>query len=346
MRVGTICYATEQGIGYLPKDFYDNGVITDVMVYRHGSRTNHLEWYPEDTVELVGRPFDGPIVEAWLRKLDVLFQVETPFDWKVMALAKKLGVRTAIMPMYECTPRNIPVGCAPDRWLCPSKLDVSYFKGPFVPVPVAQPWHKRGRVWKFLHNGGNLGLRGHKGTKEILQAWELCKKPVDLTVRAQDTAGLRRILWDIGYTCPERSEGFQAHKDGKALTVDMRPVKREDLFPHEFDAFVMAEKYNGLSLPIAEARAAGMLVVTSNRFPMNDWLPDWPLIPVSEFRKAAISGAYLEYDEAIVTPQAVADTLDSLHGIDASAYSESGREWAQQNSWEVLKPVWLAELAK
>ena len=37
--------------------------------------------------------------------------------------------------------------------------------------------------------------------------------------------------------------------------------------------FVFPEKFNGLSLPLQEARAAGMLVLATDRFPMNTWLP-------------------------------------------------------------------------
>lgn len=347
MRVGTICYATEQGIGYLPKDFYDNGIVTDVMVFRHGSRATHMEWYPEGTVELVGRPFTGPAVEAFLRRIDTLLIFETPFDWNVLKLAKMYGTRVVIVPMYECTPQVVPV--EPDCWACPSALDVQYFRGPLVPVPVKQPWVQRKRCWKFLHNGGNLGLRGHKGTREILQAWWLCRKPIDLTVRAQDTAGLRKLLNEVfpvgGYQLPENNVYVWDRLGGFAkLTVDMRPVAREGLFPVEYDAFVMAEKYNGLSLPIQEARASGMLVVTSNRFPMNTWLPEWPLIEVAGYSKQRVGGSFMQYDEAEVTPQAIADKLDALLGEDISTYSASGKEWAEENSWEKLRPKWLEVL--
>ena len=38
---GSIVYATEQGLGYLAKDFYDNGIIDLVCIERHSNRTNH-----------------------------------------------------------------------------------------------------------------------------------------------------------------------------------------------------------------------------------------------------------------------------------------------------------------
>lgn len=346
MRVGTICYATEQGIGYLAKDFYDNGIITDVLIFRHGSRSTHLEWYP-GAQELVGRPFTGLYVEKWLDKVDVLLQFETPFDWSFLTLAKKHGVKIALVPMYECTPAIVPV--QPDRWLCPSKLDQEYFDGPFLPVPVKSEWNRRTVCEKFLHNGGNLGLRGHKGTLEILQAWKLCKQPINLTIRAQDTIGFAKLLAECGFgrtMISSKTFTFSESTDSgmKFLHVSFAPVPRSNLFDANFDCFVMAEKYNGLSLPISEARAAGMLVVTSDRFPMNDWLPRDPLIPVESYSRQKVGGPYNFYMEAKVLPEAIAAKLDSLHGTDISEYSLGGREYAEANSWSALKPLWTKEL--
>lgn len=348
MRIGTICYATDQGIGHLPKWFYDAGVITDVTVFHHSARVNHPEWYPPGTRVVAQRPYDKELLD-WAASMDAMLFFETPFDWSVIDHCNQRGVRTYVVPMYECTPRTVPH--QPHRWLCPSKLDCHYFPGsPFVPIPVPPGirWELRERVTRFLHNGGNLGLRGHKGTLEILQAWKLCRQPIDLTVRAQDAIGLRRLLRQTGLdrrmSAKDQYIVNAIEENGKRLTIDMADRAWEELFDG-FDAFVMAEKYNGLSLPLMEARAAGMLVVTSDRFPMNDWLPSWPLIEVERYERACISGAYLEYDEAVVKPEAVAERLDALHDQNVSLYSITGREWAEANSWERLKPVWLEHLS-
>ena len=336
MRVGTICYATEQGIGHLPKDFYDAGVITDVMVFRHGSRPTRTEWYPPGTVELVGRPFGGPVVDDFLRRVDVMFFVESPFDWGFLGYCRDRGVKTVVMPMYECTPVRRPH--EPDRWACPSKLDLDYFPGsPYVPVPVPDRvrlgWRQRTRIRRWLHNGGNLGLRGHKGTLEILQAMSFVKSDIEILVRAQDTAGLRKLV--------DRCPGVL---EDRRVTISYDPVPYDRLFPAEYDAFIMAEKYNGLSLPLAEARASGMLVVTSDRFPMNDWLPREHLIPVAGYTRERVGGPYNVYDEAHVRPEDIAATIDRLHGLNVTEYSRSGREWAEEHSWSRLKARWLEVL--
>lgn len=346
MRVGTVCYATEQGIGYLPKWFYDAGVITDVMVFRHGSRPSKArEWYPFDTKELVGRPFNGPDVDTFLYRVGAMLFFETPFDWSFINYCYRRGVKTLIVPMYECTPAVVPA--KPDRWICSSKLDLQYFPdSPYVPIPVPQDirWSPRTKARRFLHNAGNIGLREHKGTRQILQAMEHVQRPIHLTVRAQDTEALKRIATDV-YGADYRARRFPS---GAEVEIVPGAVSREELFDG-FDVFVMAEKYNGLSLPLMEARASGLVVVTSNRFPTNDWLPTKTLIPVSSYSKQRVSGAFNFYEEADVRPEMIAMTLENVYDMtekDVLDYSEGGLAWATENSWDVLRDRWIEEIRK
>ena len=48
MKVGMVSYATEQGLGYLAKSFYDAGVIDEVLLISYtarGTRPMHPKWY-------------------------------------------------------------------------------------------------------------------------------------------------------------------------------------------------------------------------------------------------------------------------------------------------------------
>ena len=49
MRIGMVCYAYCQGLGYLAKSFYDAGLIDEVLIYHHGGAILHPEWYPAGT---------------------------------------------------------------------------------------------------------------------------------------------------------------------------------------------------------------------------------------------------------------------------------------------------------
>lgn len=336
MRVGTVCYATRQGIGWIPKRYYDAGVITDVVILHHHARHNYIGWYPAGTPVVASRPFDRhDCIHEMLRAVDVVLFVETPFDWAMLALCRKYGVKSVIIPMYECTPRHLPD--KPDMWMNPSLLDQDIFGGPFVPVPVPdvyrERWSLKSRARRFLHNGGHLGLRGHKGTLELLKAMRYVTSPIELRVTSQDVPGLQQIIHQV----PD------SQADSR-ITFSTEDIPHEELYDG-YDVFIMAEKYNGLSLPLAEARATGMVVVTSNRYPINTWLPNEHLFPVDKYQKACVSGAYREYDEAIIEPEYIAGTIDKLYDQDIESYSHYNRTWAELNSWRVLKPQILEALS-
>jgi hypothetical protein len=89
-----------------------------------------------------------------------------------------------------------------------------------------------------------------------------------------------------------------------------------------------------------------MYVMTSDRYPMNTWLPKEALIPVGSYHRACISGAYMEYDEARVSPQQIAAKIDEVYGRDISMYSRAGKIWADRMSWSTLKAEWLEALSK
>lgn len=363
MRVGCIGYATDQGIGHLARSFYDAGIITDMLILRHGRRPDHPEWY-RDPVVVGSLREEVEVLRRFCEDKDVMLFFETPFDWSLLNYCREVKVKTIIVPMYECMPRCIPA--RPDLFLCPSLLDIQYYpESQFLEVPVDGPcprcrgygsademvicprcngkpymglrWSQRTVAKRFLHNSGHIGLMEHKGTTEILKAVEFIKSPAEITIRSQEPQlkeMARKILGD------------RANR----VTLEVGNFPREILF-QDHDVFLMAEKYNGLSLPLREARASGMLVMTSDRFPMNEWLPtkvDWkekdstgtgnPLIPVSSYRRASVSPRCNEFDEAVIDPRVIAAKIDEWYGRDISEYSRQGQQWADSMSWEVLGP--------
>jgi hypothetical protein len=332
MRVGAVIYATEQGLGHLARDFFRAGIVQEVAIFRHGSRTNHTSWYPPHTLQLANRPFNGPKVDAFVRGVDVMLFFETPFDWSFLDYCRERGVRTAILEMYEWWPRCPPA--KPDLIICPSLLDRDYFPGsPFIPIPAPQGiWKQRTKAMKFLHNAGHVGYREHKGTLELLKAMKFVKSPLTLTVRCQDT----RAIMPLIDQCPE------VRKDQR-VTFEFGTRPYESLWDG-YDVLIAPEKLNGLSLPLQEGRAAGMLVMTTDRYPTNTWLPKEPLIPVERYQRAQVAAPYLEFDEAIVRPEAVAATMDSWFGVNIEEYSRQGKAWAEENSWSVLGPRYTETL--
>lgn len=309
MKVGSVVLATHQGLGYLAKDFYDNGVINEVFVHPHKERENHYEWYP-DRVEKIDDLLD----------CDVVLFFENPFDWRFIIRCREAGVKTVLMPMYECTMCPLPYFV--DKVIAPSLVELDFFPdAEFIPVPVPNyiKWKRREKAKVFVHNAGNGGLAGRNGTQELLNAMRLVKSPIKLIVRSQK---------EINRVDDPR--------------IEYRIGQFDDIWD-EGDVFVFPEKFNGLSLPIQEAFASGMLIMATDRFPNNTYLPKDPLIPVQKYKEER---TYVAFPAAVINPNNIARTIDNWYNRDISEYSLEGEKFKQNYSWKELKPKYLEMLKK
>lgn len=313
-KIGSVVFATDQGLGYLARSFYDHGLINKVYIQPHSSRPTHKDWYrPED---IVARPED-------LLECDALLFFETPFHWKLIPQARDKGIPTTLIPMFECTPYPLPY--EPDNIIVPSGLDLKYYdRGVLIPIPVDVPWRLRKKAKIFVHNAGNLGLGGRNGTDEVIKAMEYVETPVQLIVNSQ-----------VPITAPYKKR-ISVQAGAGRIKIFEGQVQTNELFTG--DVFLFPEKFNGLSLPIQEAFASGMMVMCGDRFPMNSWLPRLPLIPVERYKKERIA---VEFDSAQYNPKTIAKTIDEWYGKDISDFSIQGKEWAESVSWSKLTPAYL-----
>lgn len=313
--IGAIVLATYQGLGILAKDFFDAGLVDKVLIKKHSSRENHPEWYGDK-----GKWLDQSNYEWFFEGLDTVLYFEDPFEWKMFLEARKRGVKNALMVDYECT--RYPFPYFPDLVLCPSALDLKVYKELYpeseimqVQIPVDEKWRLRQKARVFVHNAGNGGLGGRNGTKELLEAMKYVKNPIKLIIRTQE-------------------KDFKS--DDPRVEIRKGTFSRETLYD-EGDVFIFPEKFNGLSLPIQEAFASGMPIMSTDRCPMNTWLPNEMLIPVKGYKKETIA---VEFDCAIIDPLDIALTIDKWFDKDISEFSKMGKEWAKKNSWKILKPIY------
>jgi len=183
-----------------------------------------------------------------------------------------------------------------------------------VPVDITKLNPRiRKRAEIYVHNAGNGGLGGRNGTKELLEALQYVKSPIKLILRSQ-----------VPLKVPNDPR------------IDYRQGTFDNIWD-EGDVFVFPEKFNGLSLPIQEAFASGMVVMSTDRYPFNTWLPKEPLIPVDNYKKEKIA---CEFDSAVLSPIKIAETIDSFYGRDIVELSKRGVDWGVDNSWTKLKPIY------
>lgn len=308
--IGSIVYATNQGLGILAKSFFDNGLIDKVIIKSHSTYKNHYDWYSTASVTTE---------DSLLNKLTHLLIFETPFDWKIIPKARELGVKVILIPMYECT--RFPFPYEPDEIWCPSQLDYDFYKSQgkenlkLIQIPVDVKWKLRTRARVFIHNAGNGGIGGRNGTKELIEAMKYVKSPIKLIIRTQT----------IDFKC-----------DDPRVEIRFGTTPYESLWT-EGDVFIFPEKFNGLSLPLQEAYASGMLVMCGARHPMTTWLPNEPMIPVRSYKKERIA---VEFDMAEYSPEDIAERIDFWYDKDITNYSLLGKEWGKTNSWKNLEPIY------
>lgn len=327
--VGSIVFSTVQGLGILSRDFFQNKIFHKTLILRHGKRKDHPEWYPESQslfLKNMSQLYHNSTLRRFLSDVQAMLFFETPFNWNMIALCRELRIKTFLMPMYECMPAKLPV--EPDFFICPSLLEKECYPtaSEFITVPVSSVitdnWRIRKKAEVFVHNAGNWGLAGRNGTKELIESIPYIKSPIKLIIRSQ-----KRIP-------PEFTDILD---NDPRVEVRVGECPYEELYK-EGDVFVFPEKFNGLSLPLQEAYASGMLVMTSNRFPMNTWLPNEPFIPVRDFRDNRLSTNLRTFTEAVIDPKDIAYTIDAWYHQNIEHFSLEGRGWGVRNSWKYLGP--------
>lgn len=399
MRVGTINYCCQSGLGILTKAFWDHGIVNQMFIIEHSRHPTEWQWYPQTTPHCPIDQLDqnSRDLRQFVSGLDVLLCFETPFYWPIVDYARKNGVKTVCVPMYECSLQNPPALF--DEYWCPSMLDLRYFSdtperiggadtvepfsttfryqgafSTFTPVPVKVEWQQRTEAKVFIHNAGHGGLKGRNGTKELVEALKYIKTSPTIVINSQSPIDEQVI----GPGILPGAKDLRAERDCNGnrkydlklndVSVTLQIGTRSDnLLYSEGDVFIFPEKFNGLSLPLQEARAAGMLVMATSRYPMTTWLPStvpirtWkmesyvgeeitecldPLIPTVTTVKNRIGPPYMEFDEAVIDPRAIAAKIDEWYGRDLTNYSLSGKEWAESMSWEKLGPKYLELLER
>lgn len=101
MKVGTIIYSTTSGLGSLAKDFYDNGIITDVLIQSHGRCKDNMHWYKNSNVlspvqDIANNKSKTPrykkdLINNFIDSVDVLLLFELEWYSDVIQEARKRG---------------------------------------------------------------------------------------------------------------------------------------------------------------------------------------------------------------------------------------------------------------
>ena len=97
------------------------------------------------------------------------------------------------------------------------------------------------------------------------------------------------------------------------------------------DVCVQPSRFEGLGLPLLECQVAGLPLVTTDAAPMNEHNP-FRTVPTEGFE--VVSTGPGPVAAHMVSPQALADTLRSIVGMNIESESDAAREYIlSEHSW-------------
>jgi glycosyltransferase involved in cell wall biosynthesis len=326
-RIGIIARCDNTGLGVMTVDFFRNLVVQKVLVIPGTGKNYFNRFANRPGVSAIICPTSVPTlgeIDRFLENVDVVVAFETPYDWNIFMRARQLGIKSVLIPMYEWTPPNDKIPYYPDLFLCPSRLDYDELPEPkqYIPTPVNRdiiPFRLRTRAEKFLFINRMGGFKRRNSLHVLLEAIPLVKSPVEFLIRSQ-------------VPIPPISD--------RRVSVQMEEVDYENLWK-EGDIYLHLHRWDGLSLPINEAMAAGMPIIAPNFYPHNEFLPKKLLFPVEATVRECLSEGLREIDVHVISASTVAQKIDevaTMQECEIELASQGVNQLADERSWSVMRP--------
>lgn len=298
MTIGLIARCDNSGLGAMSWELANHVKFDQIKLQSNG----RYKTYPERFYNVVED-----------LTTDIVVGIETMYGYQ-----KKEGQKTILIPMYECSYKAEVAKM--DKVIAVSLLDKQYYpQAKFLPWPINTDlihFKKRDRANVFVHNAGHGGLGGRNGTAELIEAMKFVKSNIKLIIRSQ--IPIKEI-------------------EDPRIDVMVRDFENYWEIWGEGDVFIFPEKFNGLSLPIQEAIASGMPIMSTDRFPFNAYLPRKIMIEPAGFTREQIA---VGFDMAILDPQKIAAKIDQWAGKSIADLSEEMGHLAGMLSWKQLKSQW------
>lgn len=277
MKIGLIARADNTGIGIQTWEFFrhmkpDKTLVVDISFLNKNPQFR--DRYPGEGVTFCGWPQRSDFA-TFLEGLDVVFVVESPYDYHFYAMAREANVRTVVQYNWEYIDyvpnvRNLPL---PDLFAAPTPWhydDLPYENKMLLPVPVDRErcaFKKRVDPTKFLHIAGKPVSHDRNGTEIVLKAVKDVKSPdFRLFVRVQNEQYIPE--WKAMLEPDENRVEFVAED----------ALNYWDIYD-KGNIMLMPRRYAGLCLPANEALSCGMPVIMTDVSPNNELLPPTWLIP-------------------------------------------------------------------
>lgn len=282
---------------------------------------------------------DPATMEAFLSEIDVLLSVETFYEPFLLIRGGELGVERVLYGNPELVNWQDPAEQA-DRYLWPAEWVQPYpVPGEVLPWPCSTDVTPRSQInWppRFVHVGAPA-FHDRNGTGVVMQAAPMVKEPCGLTVYGASGT----------ITFAPQTES----PDGARISISLGepPDDHWDLY-RDADCLVLPRRYGCLSMTMLEAAAMGVPTLTTDLLPQSDWFKKWGpwlTIPAGPSAPQSMKGSQIHLGKPGVNvydprPEDLALAMDRLasRADVLDALRVEVREWAEQRSWDVLRPAW------
>jgi len=337
MRIGLWgARADNSGLGTQTWEFYrhikpDKTMVIDIADH-NPDRKQYFERFPD--AQIVSGTPDPMAMTKFLKDLDIVFCVETPYNYEFFDYARAMGVKTVLQYNFEfleyLQDTNLP---APDLFAAPSMWfykEMPFANKAFLPVPVDRdrlPYQNRKKIKTIIHLAGQKLIADRNGTDIFLEALPFLDPKLKVIIYTQHE------LFEPGTTISVANP--------KNLTV--KSIDKENYWElyNEGDMLVLPRKFGGLCLPLNEASSRGMIVLMPDISPQNAILPSMALVKVFSHKDVETKLTLRAYE---TDPKLLAARINHIARCDeevVGGLSNVSNVYANGISWTFLKPLYL-----
>jgi len=343
--IGVVGYSNYSGLGVMIKALRDQGIVTSQMVIRHPIKgTFDLISFPHTVADF--KPTKEQLYE-YIEKCnpDTIIFIETPFNFDFFEILYNKKIKVILIPMIDSISYKefLPYSKYINLVINVTQVGNQIYKKNWAGVHTYIPWPvdtthfnpKNRDDWNsatFLHNEGFGGAGFRKGTDMIFTAfrqllYQYQIKGITLRVRSQcEESEHSQIIKGINHVIIDPGElacAIDTYNYGK---IYIAPSRRE-----------------GLGLPIPEAMACGLPVITTDAPPMNEWFIENNKLLLVKVQQQSM----LPYGDILMFTCSVYDLMQKMKfaAENLNLMEEIGRQNCkiiQENfSWMKLKERWI-----
>jgi len=352
MKIGIVTIWSEQGAGYVSRQFKD--ILEsehEVSIYARSGllppkndkiwNDRSVTWDNRSILRSVN-VLNISKFKSWIETLnpDIIFFNEQ-HEWEPVLLCKEMGIKVGSYIDYY-TKETVPLFELYDFLICNTKRHYSVFN--WHPQVYYIPWGTDIDLFKpvtqssppkdvtFFHSAGNNPLR--KGTDLVIKAFSQLSENAKLVIHTQQ---------NVSSYFPQLKDLIGSLIKEDKLIYYERTVKAPGLY-YLGDVYVYPSRLEGIGLTIAEALASGLPVITGDNPPMNEFVnaTNGSLVKISrEFMRDDNyywPQCLVDVNELCTSMQYYVDNIDQLPRLKAEArkYAVDHLNW-KSNKDNILR---------